>query len=735
MTPERTKHQTNPLQTIFLNLGLALLYFTSGKIGLLLNIPPGYATAFWPASGFALAGLLLYGHTLWPGILIGSFLINFGTSLGLANTEDYIQPVLFAIGIGIGATLQALAGVSLINRYINTKSGLLEARNIVLFMALGGPLSCLISAGWGVTVLWLMGHVSIQQYPYNFMTWWLGDSTGVLIVVPLLLIWFGQPRKAWEHRKTSVAIPLVGTLALVIIVFILTSNQEQKRIESEFRAQSLLLGDALEKKLVKSIEVLYSIHSLFNTTEFVTRDQFKSYVQRAIDRNPSIQAVGWNPVVTMQQRTSFEKMVQAQGFTDFVISERNSDGKQVPAATREKYVVVKYITPLKGNEKALGYDIYSNPARKKALDAAAASGKLVATAAIKLVQETGNQTGILFMLPVYKGAITPPASQREQMLRGYVVGVYRMGELLSDALNDYNMANIIVSLEDRTNPESSESLVNYSYNHQGHGSPLDLAQVLDKKATFYLEKKLNFGQRIWTFNVQATPEYLTQHRSWLTWTVLTTGLLFSTLLGIFLLILTGQAFLDQRRANHLAREIKQRKSMERALHNVNQQLNKLSKTDPLTQINNRRSILEIGKGLDAESKRYQTRYSVIMLDIDHFKQVNDRLGHHVGDEVLQQVVTRLRSKMRDTDHIGRWGGEDFIILSRLTRLQETIHYAQRLRQAVCDTEFDAVGRITISIGVSSNDPEEEMADVIKRADKALYMAKHNGRNRVESLAA
>ena len=93
--------------------------------------------------------------------------------------------------------------------------------------------------------------------------------------------------------------------------------------------------------------------------------------------------------------------------------------------------------------------------------------------------------------------------------------------------------------------------------------------------------------------------------------------------------------------------------MQRALHNVNQQLNKLSKTDALTQINNRRSILEIGKGLDAESKRYQTQYSVIMLDIDYFKQVNDRWGHQVGDEVLQQVVNRLRNKMRDTDHIGR----------------------------------------------------------------------------------
>ena len=397
--------------------------------------------------------------------------------------------------------------------------------------------------------------------------------------------------------------------------------------------------------------------------------------------------------------------------------------------------MVNYIEPLAGNEKAVGYDVYSNPVRRQALDDASLSGTMVATDPIRLVQETSNQTGILVFLPVYKGGVTPQSElDRARLLKGFVVGVFRTGDLLDQALQGMQMADIIVALIDRKNPEQPASMAGYGYDHTGSGSILPKDQLPTDELALSWQRDYRFAQRDWSISIGATDGYLNKQRSWVAWGVMTAGLLFATLLGAFLMILTGRVILDQARANELSKQIKQRELVEQTLHTVNQQLEKLARTDSLTQVHNRRSIQEIGREYDAESKRYKTSYSVIMLDIDYFKDVNDRYGHHVGDKVLQEVANLISEQMRETDYIGRWGGEEFVILSKLTNLKDCKNYAQRLRKAVAEQEIDPIGNITISLGVSAHKTDEKFEDVVRRADKALYTAKDKGRNRVESLS-
>src|SRR6266542_3919804 len=131
---------------------MAAAYYVVGRLGLLLSIPPGYATAVWPASGVALAGTLLFGFRVWPGIWLGSFLINVWTSLDTTSTASIVKATLLAASIGMGASLQAMFGALLIRRYADYPRAFLdEGRNIVKFLVLGGPIGCFVNATWGVT--------------------------------------------------------------------------------------------------------------------------------------------------------------------------------------------------------------------------------------------------------------------------------------------------------------------------------------------------------------------------------------------------------------------------------------------------------------------------------------------------------------------------------------------------------------------------------------------------------
>ena len=120
-----------------------------------------------------------------------------------------------------------------------------------------------------------------------------------------------------------------------------------------------------------------------------------------------------------------------------------------------------------------------------------------------------------------------------------------------------------------------------------------------------------------------------------------------------------------------------------------------------------------------------------MLDIDHFKSVNDTFGHQVGDDVLFKVSTILQNCLRKTDTLFRWGGEEFIILCPYTNLENAEQLAQKIRKNIEEFEFDRVGHKTISIGLSSIKVCESAQEIITKTDKALYRAKENGRNMVE----
>ncbi|MCA6215048.1 GGDEF domain-containing protein [Ideonella sp. B7] len=161
----------------------------------------------------------------------------------------------------------------------------------------------------------------------------------------------------------------------------------------------------------------------------------------------------------------------------------------------------------------------------------------------------------------------------------------------------------------------------------------------------------------------------------------------------------------------------------------------LASTDPLTGLPNRRAMLEQLDNLLALAQRGRQVLSVLLLDIDHFKQVNDNHGHEVGDQVLSQLGQVLSSQVRACDLVGRWGGEEFLLLAPATLLEEARELAERIRQAVATTAFPHGRVLTVSLGVTQYRPDDHREALLRRADQALYRAKAAGRNQSCCAAA
>ncbi|MFN2349258.1 MAG: GGDEF domain-containing protein [Thioalkalivibrio sp.] len=160
------------------------------------------------------------------------------------------------------------------------------------------------------------------------------------------------------------------------------------------------------------------------------------------------------------------------------------------------------------------------------------------------------------------------------------------------------------------------------------------------------------------------------------------------------------------------------------------ELERQATVDCLTGIYNRTKLYELLEAAREENKRYSTPFSVIMCDIDHFKAVNDTYGHGTGDSVLRELTERVQGVLRETDHLGRWGGEEFLILAGHADREGAEHLAERVRWIVADKPFPAVGVVTASLGVAEFRAGETLERLEERADEALYAAKETGRNRV-----
>ena len=213
----------------------------------------------------------------------------------------------------------------------------------------------------------------------------------------------------------------------------------------------------------------------------------------------------------------------------------------------------------------------------------------------------------------------------------------------------------------------------------------------------------------------------------LEWTIagLITG---SIVLSVWLLILNYQS------RQFGAKLAQANARLESAVAQRTHELAWLANTDPLTELKNRRAFMESGEALIIQCRRYPHPLSALLIDIDHFKSINDRYGHHLGDAAIRRVADAITDTLRDSDVTGRLGGEEFAVLMPHTDLNAARRVAERVRAAAAGIRIPVPGQeplqLTISIGVADYEHGMSLDVLVMHADLALYRAKHDGRDRV-----
>ena len=230
---------------------------------------------------------------------------------------------------------------------------------------------------------------------------------------------------------------IIGSL-LSGIGFAVIRNWESQKISIEFQSLASDRVHQLEEKIRQEIDVLLSLKSFYQSSQEVNREEFKQFVSSFLARMPSIQALEWIPHVTASEREKYELRAQKDGYSNFQFTQHNEVGKIVRARLKAEYFPVYFVEPYQGNEKALGFDLSSNPNHLAALEKARDTGEAIATAKTKLVQKTEDTDGFLIFQPIYqKQSINNSVADFRKNLQGFVLGVFNIKKIFENSLDKF----------------------------------------------------------------------------------------------------------------------------------------------------------------------------------------------------------------------------------------------------------------------------------------------------------
>jgi signal transduction histidine kinase/ActR/RegA family two-component response regulator len=330
-----------------------------------------------------------------------------------------------------------------------------------------------------------------------------------------------------RHRRASFPPAWIGCVLGVGVVlslagFVLLRGWEKRALEKRANALARQQLEKLQVEMLRSMEVLQSVFSLYAAHGHIDRQEFHRFVQGALARQPELQALSWNPVVPASDRASMEAGAMTDGVSGFEFRESSTTGGLVRAKNRPEYVPVYFIEPAEGNAAALGYDLASDSCRRAALEQARDTGQPAATGPIRLTQDRGKKAGFLVLLPIYRHTTErADLAARRRDLSGFAVAVFRMNNLAGRTFQPLKAEGVEVALFD----ESDLSEPVYS-NLSRDTSPANR----DATRTIWLEE----ANRRWLVRYFCTPSFIGAQSRESSWLVLVGGLAFTGLTTAYL---------------------------------------------------------------------------------------------------------------------------------------------------------------------------------------------------------
>ncbi len=512
------------------------------------------------------------------------------------------------------------------------------------------------------------------------------------------------------YRPALVAAALGVLVSALAAAAVARWEDRANRVEFESVAETEAI--VMQNGMNEYISRLVALRTLFESAnEEITRSEFETFSSRLFEHHPGMLRVAWLPRVNRKERSEYEAAAIADGVSGYRIKSIQSDGSMATSPQHDEYFPVFYSTEPK-TSPVYGIDYVSIPDRWAALERARDNDRTTSLRAQLFVLPEGRRAPyVAVMVPVYaKGTSRDTVPDRRRNLAGAIVAVFDLPLLLQSvrattAASPAVSVNVyppftarIVSLE--------ETLPDFS---SADGAPQSLRDVA---RGLYWAGILRIGDTDW--QVRAVPAangplLAAYDRAF---TVLAVGLLLTLSLISYLVLASRNS---------------------RRLSLANRRVLELAQTDILTGLPNRAFFLARLGEINGQMRENGLTFSILMLDLDRFKNVNDSLGHGAGDLLLRQVAQRLKAALRSGDVLARLGGDEFAIIQEGCDDQRvcSVELAGRIAKLVAEPFFLPGHRVEIgtSIGIAiAPEHGSDQEQLLKKADLALYRSKSVGRN-------
>ena len=516
--------------------------------------------------------------------------------------------------------------------------------------------------------------------------------------------------------KLRQLLPCILASAIGVAVSVTAAGVIVQRDNNDADRQFHVLAEnhfmVLQNGLNEYVNRLHAVRALFDSSEEpVTRNEFEAFTRPILADNSAIATLSWVPRLLNSERAEQERSAVLQGLAGYSIKAMNANGKMVPSPEHSEYYPIYYAT-LPKTSPLYGLDLRSEPPTLAEMEHARDSDRLGFSPIRTLVSTGGTQSGYLFSLPIYKrGSLDDTIEDRRRNLIGFVHGSLITGKMVDTIITANKTPKGLNSFFFLLGGGRGD-LPAYVHSSRLRTTPAEpMSEASLVSGPHWSRDLIADGQPWMTMEVVPMPggPLTAQHSR--SWVVLAFGLILTSAVVIYIRSSRRYAFRIMR---------------------VNQKVSELAQMDALTSLANRRAFIERLGAAFAACRRGAKPFSILYFDLDHFKDVNDTLGHAVGDALLRHVASRVTDATRENDTVARFGGDEFAILqSDANDIAAAGALAAKIGQVLAEPYFIEGNEvhISVSIGISRYALDVPGPDaMIIQADLALYRAKEDGRN-------
>ncbi|NOQ15674.1 MAG: EAL domain-containing protein [Methyloprofundus sp.] len=780
--------QTSKLDTPLKIIVTAILFYYAGKLAMPLVSPANFSGTIWPPVGIGLGAVLLWGNRVLPGVFLG----DIGVKLAIYDISilEMTPNTLWVVGLmALNGVLRAWLGACLVRCYANYPNPLIELKEILRFFLLAGIAATFISSILNVLALYLLDLVQTEDILLAILNWWLGDSMGVIIFTPLFFLFFAGQELHWRRRRVSVGVPLVTLFFITVVAFQFIKNQEDQRLQTVFTAFGQQFQTAFEAQNSKYQEQLLFVKHFFESSEDITEHEFKQFT-KALFSNKALQSMQW--VTLVGNTDKFTLKYQVPVFSK-ELSAKSIEFNQAlwagfVANKAQQIYLSRASDDTQPTQVLIGLPVYKEQqlmglvTANYALDTMIEQlGEYRALADMALQVKAVNQQGpFLFQSDKphdLKGVLTlaysfiakqqlyflllPSENFIQQHYSAIVWWTSVAGMIITSLLTivllmlSGHTEVVKKEVNERTkalqvsNYKLVESESQFKELVQAQSAIVWRYDPIKQVFTFVsdeAEKLLGYPISRWLTEVDFWPNCIDERdrERAIKFCIDQTEQQKDHEFEYRMIAADGRIVwikdivnlkIEDGEVTELLGfmiDITEQKQSESIIHNM-------AFYDPLTSLPNRRLLMDRLERAIIIAQRHGHYGCVIFLDLDHFKLLNDSLGHHIGDDLLVQVAKRIQATIRGEDSAIRLGGDEFVVLvhANSNNLKEAAEHglivAEKIKKSLA-VKFmlqDYQHHISSSIGITLF-PEESQSinTILQQADTAMYRAKELGRNRI-----